>query len=133
MSVSDRGGGAANGDGGGSTGGGLALDEASWLGKRHGYAGRGQGEDLLPAELGGRSGEKAVGGRSGLAHCERAWAGQPGEWEGSKGREAMRRNTLLFTGSDDGKAKAWDAGTGRYVEGVFFLFAKPSSVVGCGV
>lgn len=107
-----------DGGGGGSGGGGkFALDGALRLGKRPGYAGRGQGEEL---RCGGGGEEEKRGDKvdvrlwgevSGLPVPE----GKRGEeMRGGRGEQGPGDGrTMLFTASDDGTAKSWDATTGR--------------------
>lgn len=103
------------GAGGGLDGGGggkPALGEASWLGKRHGYAGRG-----ASGYGGGSDGEeeKQLAGRWGSA-LDEATSQYQEDWRvGQEGGKGGPGNIVLFTGSDDGTAKAWDSATGRSV------------------
>lgn len=123
----------AGGSGGGN--GKLSPGEASGLGKRHGYAGRGQAEELAAGGGCSPSGFQGGGeewgcldrGQWGLAaHGKVATAaaatGRNEGWgevheadsrEGEAEEEGTAKSVVVFTGSDDGTAKAWDAASGR--------------------
>lgn len=106
--------------------------EPQRLGKRQGYAGRGQGEDprQLDAydeeEKGGEEKEKEdVGWKqgesllravrlAGVGAC-RGGRSHKGKTEGWKEGKRERQWSVLFTGSDDGTAKAWDAESGQFL------------------
>ena len=129
------------GDGGGSNLGGLG-EPLSRLGKRQGYAGRGQGDEpwnvaapaggtLMQPQAGGGAGTAERGwGRGAASGCDdedqkeeddEGWgaAGSRGRGRAKggegEGRGGGSQTAVLFTGSDDGTAKAWDAESGRFV------------------
>lgn len=129
----------------------FAHDEPARLGKRQGYAGRGQGEfprdvdeprDENNLMYGWSMGNNEDGlddggdkdrGR-GLGRDSGGGVGTRRDGHG----EGQQQQVVLFTGSDDGTAKAWDAETGRLVRiyaghsrGVTCLQATSTEVCAC--
>lgn len=142
-----HGGGGCVGDGPGPRAGVLG-EPTSRLGKRQGYAGRGQGDDPADTVVAassfspmhqpardamgvrsawGRGGDGVGDGRSSRDVLSTGGAASPWDEEedggsggGGGGDDGKlegedAEGALLFTGSDDGTAKAWDAASGRLV------------------
>ncbi|CAM9291264.1 unnamed protein product [Ectocarpus sp. 6 AP-2014] len=120
----------------GSSHGGGTGEPLSRLGKRQGYAGRGQAYEPAGAAVGGGTRMQGRGrgiDRVGWAFDDGNNHGAPNAWSEEKGGEendpfvgqrpddgkggagGEQREVLLFTASDDGTAKAWDARSGRFV------------------
>ncbi|CAN0147974.1 unnamed protein product [Ectocarpus fasciculatus] len=125
---------------GSSRSGGIG-EPLSRLGKRQGYAGRGQAyEPAGAAPAAGGGGTRMMGRGRGIGRVGWGWGGDndnnygaPNAWgeersgeendrfdtdrpHNAKGRAGgEQRAVLLFTASDDGTAKAWDARSGRFV------------------
>ncbi|CAM9580300.1 unnamed protein product, partial [Hapterophycus canaliculatus] len=122
--------------GGGCVGDGLCAgafgEPTSRLGKRQGYAGRGQGDEPADAVA---SSSPVQPEREAMA-TRSAWDREEGKYQSADRRAERRRRgcgdgrgvgrvggrereegsvekALLFTGSDDGTAKAWDAASGQ--------------------
>lgn len=125
--------GSGGGSGGGSFPGWTEMVDGApeRLGKRQGYAGRGQGEDPRQIdacddeEKGGEERKENVGwkqGKSllravrlaGVGTC-RGGRSHKGKREGWQEGKRERQRSVLFTGSDDGTAKAWDAESGQFL------------------
>ncbi|CAM9376347.1 unnamed protein product, partial [Ectocarpus sp. 13 AM-2016] len=120
----------------GSPHGGGTGEPLSRLGKRQGYAGRGQAYEPAGTAVGGGTRVRGRGrgiDRAGWAFDDGNNHGAPNVWseeeggeengpfvgrrpdDGKDGAGGEQREVLLFTASDDGTAKAWDARSGRFV------------------
>ena len=119
----------------------MADCEPARLGKRQGYAGRGQGEDprQLQTQFDGDDGEEKevsegkqeqqeeknhnnLGRGQGMSHSAAGGDYDGGGRKFQRGRREEKGGgleggelTVLFTGSDDGTAKAWDAESGKFI------------------